>query len=212
MSLDPNGQGINFNVPKDTFCGGECTVISGQVGAQFADGSPALPASGVYIHHILSTNSNKKVEPFVSRCDTSGDVKSIRRPASAPAGFIGGSDDNIDEPMVYGTKDGSIEGGYWVSKGDTMSVWADLVNLGATAKTVYVTYDLEYIPGHVGADAQGSLISVTGCGGRKIATPESAAANTTSGKFRFFRNGYLVNGSTYTLPYAYTDTHDLFAC
>lgn len=202
MSLDSNGQGINFQIPKDTFCGGECTVITGQTGLQFEDGTPADVSKGVYIHHILATNNKKKTEPFVSKCDTKGDVTAVKRPNIASSGFVGGSDDNINEPTVYGTKDGSIEGGYWLSKGDTIGVWADLVNLDAKEKTVYVTYDLEFMPGHVGADAQGSLITVTGCGGKRIATPKDRAANTTSAKFRFFRNGYLVNGSTSKPPTA----------
>jgi hypothetical protein len=198
MSLDPNGQSMRLTVPKGTFCGGgDCTIISGMVGLQFEDGTPADVSKGVYIHHILASNTNKRVEPFVSSCDTSGDVQTIRRPAPVAAGFVGGSDDNINDPTVYGTRDGSIEGGYWLGKGESLAVTADLVNLEKKEKTVYVTYDLEYVPGHVGADALGSLISVTGCGGRRIATPASGPANTTSGKFRFFRNGHLVNGSMY---------------
>jgi hypothetical protein len=194
--MDPNGQGMSLRIPKGTFCGGnDCTIISGMVGLQFEDGTPADVSKGVYIHHILASNANKKVEPFVSQCDTTGDVQTIRRPALKSAGFVGGSDDNINDPTIYGTRDASIEGGYWLGKGESLSVQADLVNLEKKEKTVYVTYDLEYVPGHVGADALGSLISVTGCASRRIATPSTAAANTTSGKFRFFRNGYLVNGS-----------------
>ncbi|KAF2429930.1 hypothetical protein EJ08DRAFT_697954 [Tothia fuscella] len=195
MSMDPNGQSVQITIPKATFCGGsDCTIVAGLVGVQFEDGTAADVSKGVYTHHILGSNANKRVDPFVSSCDTAGDVKSIRRPTAVAAGFVGGSDDNINEPTVYGTKDGSIEGGYWLGKDQSVRVMGDLVNLHKKEKTVYITYDLEYIPGHVGADALGSLISVTGCGGKKIAAPAGAAANTTSGKFRFFRDGYLVNG------------------
>jgi hypothetical protein len=184
-----------LSMPKGTFCGGECTVISGKAGLEFEDGTAADVSKGVYIHHILATNNGKTISPFVTRCDTQGDVGTVSRPARSQAGFVGVSDDNGNEPLIYGTKDGSIEGGYWVSKDDSFGVWADLVNLDKNPKKVYVTYDLEYLPGHVGADAQGSLISVTGCAARKIQAPSSGPANTTSGKFRFFNNGYLVNGS-----------------
>jgi hypothetical protein len=194
-----------LDIPKGTFCGGDCTVISGKAGLEFEDGTLADVSKGVYIHHILTSNNQKKIDPFVSRCDTEGDVSAIKRPGQARAGFVGFSDDNGNEPIMYGTKDGRIEGGYWLSQGDTMGVWADLVNLDKQNKTVYVTYDLEYLPGHVGADSQGSLISVTGCAARKINTPASGPANTTSAKFRFFRNGYLVNGSKYSLT-AYRST------
>lgn len=202
ISLDSNGQGITWTIPKSTFCGGQdCTIIAGQSGLEFANGTKADVSKGVYIHHILGTNQKKKVDPFVSRCDSSGDIASVKMPGKSNAGFVGGSDDNIDEPMVYGTKDGSVEGGYWLGKEDSIGVWADLVNLDKEDKELFLTYDLEYMPGHVGADAQGSLISVTGCGGRRIATPMSGPANTTSGKFKFFRDGYLVNGSTLVLRY-----------
>jgi hypothetical protein len=186
-----------LSIPKDTFCGGECTVISGKAGLEFENGTQADVSKGVYIHHILSTNNQKTVAPFVSKCDTTDDVTTIKRPAVAKAGFVGVSDDNGNEPLIYGTADGSIEGGYWVSKGDSFGVWADLVNLNSEPKQLYLTYDLEYLEGHVGADSQGSLLSVSGCRARKIATAASGPANTTSGKFRFFRDGYLVNGSEY---------------
>jgi hypothetical protein len=69
---------------------------------------------------------------------------------------VGVSDDNGEEPLIYGTKDASIEGGYWMSKPDSVGVWADLVNLDKEPKQLYLVYDLEYLPGHVGTDAQGS--------------------------------------------------------
>jgi len=83
-----------------------------------------------------------------------------------------------------------------ISKGQDFGIWADLVNLNKEKKSVYLTYDLEYLPGHVGSDSQGTLISVTGCGRvqRTIKLSKSGPTNTTSGKFRFFRDGYLVNG------------------
>jgi hypothetical protein len=99
---------------------------------------------------------------------------------------------------MYGTADGGIEGGYWLTPNDGISVWADLVNLDKTPKKIYLTYDLEYLPGKVGADAQGTLLSVTGCGARRINIISNGAANTTSDKFRFFRDGYLINGSKYS--------------
>jgi hypothetical protein len=198
MTLDSNGQGIRLNIPKGTFCKEECTILSGHLGLEYEDGTTADVSKGVYIHHILSTNNGKKVEPFVSRCDTKGDVTAVSKPAAKSAGFVGVSDDNGNEPIMYGTESGEIEGGYHLSPADPISVWADLVNLDKTEKQVYITYDLEYLPGHVGSDSQGSLISVSGCARRKINVSPTGAANTTSDKFRFFSDGYLVNGSKFS--------------
>jgi hypothetical protein len=185
-----------LSIPKGTFCGAQkCTILSGHLGLEFEDGTPADVSKGVYIHHILSTNQQKKVVPFVSQCDTQGDVQSIRKPTSAPAGFVGVSNDNSNEPIAYGTKDGGIEGGYWLSPTESIGVSSNLVNLDKKQKTVYLAYDLEYLPGHVGSDSQGTLLSVTGCAARKINISPTGPANATSGKFRFFRDGYLVNGS-----------------
>lgn len=195
MSLDSNGQGTMLTIPKGSFCKGECTVLSGHAGLEFEDGTTADVSKGVYIHHILATNNGKKIEPFVSRCDTRGDVRTVKKPALVTAGFVGVSDDNGNEPVMYGTKTGEIEGGYFLSGGDSIGVWADIVNLDDNPKQVYLAYDLEYLPGHIGSDSQGSLISVTGCAARKINISSTGPANTTSGKFRFFRDGYLVNGS-----------------
>jgi hypothetical protein len=184
-----------LSIPAGTFCGDDCTILSGRAGLELENGTQADVSKGVYIHHILSTNNGKKVEPFVSRCDTTGDLEDVQRPAPTQAGFTGVSDDNGNEPIMYGTKDGSIEGGYFVKKADSFGAWLDIVNLDKREKTVYLTYELEWLPGHVGANSQGSLISVTGCAARRIAAPASGPANTTSGKFKFFRDGYLINGS-----------------
>jgi hypothetical protein len=170
-------------------------LISGKAGLQFENGTEADVSKGVYIHHILGTNYGKKVDPFVSFCDASGNLARIAKPPSINAGWVGVSDDNGNEPLIYGTVDGSIEGGYQVGKGDVIGVWLDIVNMDKVEKKVYLTYDLEWLPGHVGADSQGSLISVTGCTLKPIDTGRTGPANTTSGKFKFFRDGYLVNGS-----------------
>jgi hypothetical protein len=76
-----------------------------------------------------------------------------------------------------------------------VGVWADIVNLDKNPKKIYLAYDLEYLPGHVGVDGQGTLMSVTGCGRQRINAAPTGPSNTTSGKFRFFRTGTLFNGS-----------------
>jgi hypothetical protein len=147
---------------------------------------------------VISVNSAKRIDPFVSQCDYNynpRDLLAIKAPKGTQARFVGVSDDNGNEPIRYGTKDGVIEGGYWISKGEDFTAMVDLVNLDKQEKTIYLTYDLEFLPGHRGTDVQGSLISVTGCSGRRIAASPTASSNTSSYYFKFFRSGTLINGS-----------------
>jgi hypothetical protein len=154
-------------------------------------------------------NSAKKIDPFVSQCDYNyapRDLLAIKAPKGTQARFVGVSDDNGNEPIRYGTKDGVVEGGYWISKGEGFTAMVDLVNLDRQEKTVYLTYDLEFLPGHQGTDAQGSLISVTGCARRKIAASPTAPSNTSSNYFKFFRSGTLINGSKSTFHCKHTQS------
>lgn len=100
-----------FTIAAGTFCGGEDCTI-------------------------LSDHAGLEFEN-----GTKGDVSGLPRPPKTGAGFVGVSDDNGDEPLIYGTKDGSIENGYWMSKTDSVGVWADFVNLDKEEKKPYLSYD-----------------------------------------------------------------------
>jgi hypothetical protein len=198
MSMDPAGQSFMLSIPKGTFCGGKaCTILTGKVGLQLENGTVADPNSGIYIHHILASNSNKKIEPFVSGCDVTADkLNTVTKPAARGASFVGGSEDNAAEPIMYTTLDGTLESGYWLSPSNSIGVMMDIVRNNKQIKQLYLTYELEWLPSHVGADSQGVLMSVTGCGARKrILTSTTGPVNTTSNYFKFFQDGFLANGS-----------------
>jgi hypothetical protein len=199
MSMDPAGQSFMLSIPKGTFCEGQaCTILTGKVGLQFENKTVPDANSGIYIHHILASNSNKKIEPFVSGCDVTPDkLNTVNKPAARGASFVGGSEDNAAEPIMYTTKDGSLESGYWFSPNDGVSVMMDIVRNNKQVQQLYLTYELEWLPSHVGADAQGVLMSVTGCAFREIKTSTTGPVNTTSNYFKFFRDGFLANGSKY---------------
>lgn len=90
-----------------SFCG-DCTVLAGQIVLRYLDGTIANASTGVYIHHILTTGL-KANPPFVRSCLGGLD---------GGAGFVGNGDDNSNEPVLYASKDGTLESGYWVSKND----------------------------------------------------------------------------------------------
>lgn len=84
------------------------------------------------------------------------------------AGFVGGSEDT-GEPLMFTSQDGSYQSGFLVGPNDRFALATDLVNYNNVSKTVFVTMDLEFVDGHVGAEAVPNLISVTGC---KLAEPK----------------------------------------
>jgi hypothetical protein len=100
--MDPNGQTFMVNVPKGTFCKG-CTILQGRASLEYQDRTVADVSKGVYIHHILASNGQKKTRPFVDQCDSKASFSSIKVPTrSGMTGFVGVSDDNGNEPVYCG--------------------------------------------------------------------------------------------------------------
>jgi hypothetical protein len=78
----------------------DCTMFAGSVGVQYTDGRPADPSTGIYIHHILSSNVKKKETPWFSNCDTpnraSGNVNGI----TGGGGFLSTGEDSASVRFV----------------------------------------------------------------------------------------------------------------
>jgi hypothetical protein len=72
----------------------DCTMFAGSVGVQFVDGKSADPSTGIYIHHILSSNVKKREAPWFSNCNTpnraSGNVNGI----TGGGGFLSTGEDS----------------------------------------------------------------------------------------------------------------------
>ncbi|KAF2419789.1 hypothetical protein EJ08DRAFT_738818 [Tothia fuscella] len=165
-----------------SFCG-DCTVLAGSIVLKYMDGSVANVTSGVYVHHILTTGTKKNTS-FVKACG-GGMV--------GGSGFVGNGDDNANEPVLYASKDGSLETGYWFSPSDKFFGTYVLVNYNKEPKKVEVWYDLEYLPGHVGKHVRSTLISAS-CTGISTtpSTGTNGAALTTSSPMTFTESGYIV--------------------
>jgi hypothetical protein len=167
-----------------TFCG-TCTVLSGQIRIFFADGTPANVGNGIYTHHIL-TNAIGSQPGFMST-GVSGFA------GQAGAGFVGAGDDNGNRPWVYAPKDqgtAGFESGFQMNPSSRFNAQIVLVNYNKQPKTVCVTYDLEYLQGHVGKKVKSSLVSAAGMIGPR--TNKNAAVNTTSSPMPFSEPGYVV--------------------
>jgi len=176
--MGDDGQTSALSMSGAELCG-SCTVLSGQIKITFADGSHANDSMGVYVHHIL-TNVMTSMPNFVRTTGLMG------------MGFVGAGDDNGNSGFLYAPRDGSVESGFWIAPTDRFAANVVLVNYNNVPKRVYVNYDLEYLPGHVGKRVKSSLISATGS---PIAAPKTSklgAVNTTSFGIPFTESGHII--------------------
>jgi hypothetical protein len=177
-----------WTLPRDAICK-DCTVLRGHIGLADKEGKKIVPTKneGVYIHHILTYDTTKRTQPFVNDC--MGGLTGL-----LGAKFVGSGEDNNNVPVYYTDKDGSHSGGFHVGRTDSFSMNADLVNLNTASTQIYLTLDIEYLPGIVGTDSRETLLSVESCGGSWIRTSTTGATNSTSGKYTFKENGSIVLG------------------
>jgi hypothetical protein len=148
---------------------------------------------GIYIHHILTSDSTKKQNPWLSNCNNPN------TPAVNIAGLLGGTafigtGEDSNGLTVYTSKDGTRNTGYHVGAQDTFSGVAQLVNYNKESKQVYVYYDLEWVPGIVGEDVKTATFTATCGGSRMIKLSPTGPANTTSGNFHFMEDGKILGG------------------
>jgi len=158
---------------------GTCTVLSGQIKMTNAAGEVLTPdKGGLYVHHILTN----------ARVSQSGFVNSLLGNAMG-AGFVGAGDDNGNTPFIYTPRDGSLDSGFYVSPETGFTAQIVLVNYLDKPQQVYLNYDLEYLPGHVGKRVKSMLLSASLGNPR---TSRSGAVNTTSSGMPFTESGTIV--------------------
>ena len=105
---------------------------------------------------------------------------------------MGTGDDQSNIPVWYTSPDGKHNGGFHLGPKDTIIMNLDLVNSNMAEKEVYLTMEMEYLPGTVGSDTRDTLLSVTGCGENIIKISETAPTNTTSGAYTWLEDGIIV--------------------
>lgn len=89
MSMDPKGQ-AGIGTINNGLCS-KCTLLSGRFALRYKDGSEATPATGVYIHHMLSFDTGKTSKNPISG-GTIGGIDLISR---AMAAFIDRGEDSV---------------------------------------------------------------------------------------------------------------------
>jgi hypothetical protein len=205
--MDPNGEAVAAMI-VDGLCS-NCTILAGKPGLVFEDGSEAGPSQGIYLHHIVSSDFSKKSRQPVSKCPINADGSQTRRVGGKQqlneklgAELFAQGDDN-STPFYFTSEDGTYKSGFFVGPQDKFTLQADLVNYNEESKVVYVTYDIEYVEGHVGADAVATLLNVAGCGqdhnvtGSAIALSKTGPAVTESKRFAILADGKIISASRF---------------
>jgi hypothetical protein len=107
--------------------------------------------------------------------------------------FLGGGHDGSN--VRYSAPDLKVKSGYYINN-NSFAMTADIVNYNNEKKEIYVTYDIEYLPGRIGTDAVSTLLSVTGCalGGFYDNDPMS---NLKSNNFTMREDGWIVSASEF---------------
>jgi len=105
---------------------------------------------------------------------------------------VGNGDDNSNDAVLYASKDGSLESGFWVSAADRFIANFVLVNYNKEPKKVYIYYDLEWVPGLQGEDVKTATLTATCGGSPAIKLSTSGPTNTTSGQFYFMEDGKVL--------------------
>jgi hypothetical protein len=175
-SMDPAGFGVLRSIDGQ-ICK-DCTVLANQMDVVFEDGKRADVGSGVYLHHVITMDiatdrkiANNMVDSWVPFC---GGMNSFIQGLTSVASSVVGLFSQNFEVAVFGfgavdefkqlwtTPDGKFDSGYYLGKNDKMLMQAEIVNYNKISKSVYLQFDVEYVPGKVGKPAATSFITTTG--------------------------------------------------
>lgn len=180
-------EGMIFDRRLDGMCK-NCMVLAGKADLHFLNGTRSTISHGVYNHHLLVLDGNKRSMPWYLCPGQEGLGES---PA---AGFM--ITGVAEATNWYSPPESNIKAGYYIGeKQKEFIVNAELVNYRDEAVEVYLTTDVEYVKGwpenHL--DASMSLHSVTGCVPPSFMVPkEKGQYNLTSPKTPVLRDGFIV--------------------
>jgi len=154
IGMDP--QGTTFMNRADSFPG-DITILSAKVSLVFEDGKTADAKNGIYNHHVVFTDTDKR--PIALLACPGQKAK----PALPVSVTVGTGEENTS--FQYAPESGEIDGGYYVGKRDTLLLAAELVNYSSEKKRVYALIDIDYVPGKGKSDISSETVQVGMCGG-----------------------------------------------
>jgi hypothetical protein len=170
----------------------DCTVLSARMGLEFEDGTVAGPEKGVYVHHLYAFDVTKEGVVTSLPCDFET-VKPVPFDPMIPfAPFAVQGEDNGDSAIIYTADNGTFDSGFYIGPNDQFLLNSDLVNYNDDAKNVFVTMDIEFVPGKVGLEAFPNLLSVVGCKLLEPKISKTGPTETMSRKFPILIDGYIL--------------------
>jgi hypothetical protein len=172
----------------------DCTVLKGKAGIRVKGEAPGTENKKVYIHHILTNEATKPVNSFLSGCtDSKTDAPPSRKVSMGGSKFIGTGDDQASIYTYYTPQDVKLNTGYYVQPSFSFNMNAVLVNEENVKKDIYITMELEYIPGEIDGDTRDVLLMSGPCQSpMQVKTSEKEATMTESGNYFFIEDGTIV--------------------
>jgi hypothetical protein len=114
----------------------DCTILFGDGGMEYANGTVANIGNGVMQHHTAILNTGKDV--WWSACGLPMTLRGID-----PFFGLG----NEKTPAAYQIPGSSIKSGYYLAPDNKFILVNELMNMDEEEKEVYVTVNWEYVPG-----------------------------------------------------------------
>jgi hypothetical protein len=171
--LDANGD--SFGGQLGGICT-DCMFLSGATYLTYENESRADVATGVYNHHVAIFDLGKTAKAPL-RCGFNGlgglgglfggKGKGVtkRQVANMPGmtQLFGSGDDGLKQS--YFSKDSNLKTGFYIGKNDKLMHTSEFVNYKKEPQTVWMTADVEFIPGKPSnyLDAMMGAASATGC-------------------------------------------------
>jgi hypothetical protein len=193
--MDPGGTAWGYMIDSDF--PRDITVLKADSFVMFENGTLADASTGIYNHHQIFVDMNKKV-PRMASCEG-------QRFEQVPSGmpftvFMGTAEDKSD--VMYSTPDGMFNSGFYINKTDTLYFGGDFVNYNKELRTVYTVADMEYLEGRPKNLLETGLnvISVGMCDGLSTMSQQFSGRKRFSLKGREMvinSNGYIVAGSEF---------------
>jgi hypothetical protein len=154
IAMDP--QGTTFMNQAKGFPT-NLTILRGQVGLKYQDGSVADAKTGVYSHHVVFVDTYKRPR-VIAACPGKTGVPAI--PISVV--LATGEDKNYYQ---YAAETEGFDGGYFVGKDDAIWFTSELVNYANKNQTVYAVAEFDFIDGKAKLDVSSETLSVSQCDG-----------------------------------------------
>lgn len=165
----------------------DCLVLGGQIYVEYANGTLANQATGVYNHHVIL---DKVGQP--NRVMVCPGQKSNAKPMMPTALFLGGAND--DSKQLFTSTDGQFKAGFHILGTDSGQLTAELMNYRAERQEVFIVVETEYVEGK----PEGYLsthtltMSVSDCETNEWKLSEKVTKQT-SGEWIVPADGYIIN-------------------